>query len=110
MDAGFLKEDCGMVVVNSSSNFVRRENAGRTGYSWSVIMMAEEGKSARRLYMKSRSLLDLQAALHHPCCRHGRCSCSLVHSVAGLEEFSLRPSWRRKLRIRRRNPSDRRRN
>lgn len=43
MDAGFLKEDCGMVVVNSSSNFVRRENAGRTGYSWSVMMMAEEG-------------------------------------------------------------------
>lgn len=31
---------CGTVAVNSSSIFVSKENAGRTGYSWSVMTTA----------------------------------------------------------------------
>jgi len=78
--------------VKSSSSFVRREKAGRTGYSWSVIMIAEEGNELDNSNT-SRALTHLKVALHHPCCTHARCNCSLVRSGAGPEEFSLRLSW-----------------
>lgn len=41
MEEGLLYDDWGILEVNSSRILVRRENAGRTGYSWSVIMTAE---------------------------------------------------------------------
>lgn len=37
---GLEKADWGTLAVNSSRILVKRENAGRTGYSWSVIKMA----------------------------------------------------------------------
>lgn len=36
--AGVLNDACGTFAMKSSSSFVRSENAGRTGYSWSVMM------------------------------------------------------------------------
>jgi hypothetical protein len=44
------KDDCGIFAVKSSRSLVRRENAGRTGYSWSVIMTAIAGISQAPLY------------------------------------------------------------
>lgn len=40
MPAGFEKDDCGTLAVKSSRIFARRENAGRTGYSWSAMTTA----------------------------------------------------------------------
>ena len=40
IDDGLLKDDWGTLVMNSSRIFVRSENAGRTGYSSSVIITA----------------------------------------------------------------------
>lgn len=36
--AGLSNDDWGILAVNSSSSLVNSENAGRTGYSWSVMM------------------------------------------------------------------------
>jgi hypothetical protein len=44
------KDDCGIFAVKSSRSLVRRENAGRTGYSWSVMMTATGGVSQAPLH------------------------------------------------------------
>ena len=38
MALGLSNDDCGTLDVKSSSNLVNNENAGRTGYSWSVMI------------------------------------------------------------------------
>ena len=38
IDPGFLNKDWGILAVKSSRSFVNNENAGLTGYSWSVII------------------------------------------------------------------------
>lgn len=38
---GWLNDDWGTLPIKSSRTLVRMENAGRTGYSWSVITTAE---------------------------------------------------------------------
>jgi hypothetical protein len=69
---------------------VRRENAGRTGYSWSVIMTATAGISQAPLYWETA---DLQVALHLPCCIRALYIGSLGHSGVRPEPFVRRPSW-----------------
>ena len=45
MADGLEKVDCGTFAVKSSSTLVRSEKAGRTGYSWSVTMIAIDQES-----------------------------------------------------------------
>lgn len=40
MADGLEYDDVGTAVVNSSNTLARRENAGLTGYSWSVMITA----------------------------------------------------------------------
>ncbi len=41
MEAGSLNDVWGTLAVKSSNSFVKSEKAGRTGYSWSVIITAK---------------------------------------------------------------------
>lgn len=43
MAEGFEKEDWGTLAVKSSNTLVKREKAGLTGYSWSVMITAGMG-------------------------------------------------------------------
>lgn len=38
MEVGLPNDDCGTLAEKSSRTFVRSENTGRTGYSWSVMI------------------------------------------------------------------------
>ena len=73
---------------------MRREKAGRTGYSWSVIITAMIGECVNSLRMELRGVkADQQAALHLPGCIHAQYSCSLGYSDAHPEPCVLRRSW-----------------
>jgi len=88
MEAGLEYDDCGTLAENSSRILVRREKAGRTGYSWSVIMMAAgDTYEVARYKAESGQQTDLQVALLHHGCIHGRYNCSPARSVAGPDLF-----------------------
>ena len=93
IEDGLEKEDCGIFAVKSSRSLVRREKAGRTGYSWSVIMTATVEISQVPLHMAVKRKADLRVALHLPYCIRGPYSCSLEHSDAHPELCVLRQSW-----------------
>lgn len=63
MAEGLEKEDWGTLAVNSSRIFVNRENAGRTGYSWSVMMIAMD-HTQKHGVTKSQDELQIQSHFH----------------------------------------------
>lgn len=85
--AGLPKEDWGTLAVNSSSIFVSSENAGRTGYSWSVMITAVETlrKSLRPELTKTYDYQLIVPRLLG--CRRGRYSCSPARSGADLVAY-----------------------
>jgi hypothetical protein len=51
---GLENEDCGIFAVKSSRSLVRREKAGRTGYSWSVIITATVGNESSSIRIEQK--------------------------------------------------------
>ena len=91
---GLEKEDCGIFAVKSSSILARREKAGRTGYSWSVMITPAEGERVKNLLCRKPQYVkaNQQAVLHLPCCIRAQYSYSLGYSDAYPEQCVLRPS------------------
>lgn len=107
IDAGFVNDGAGTLAVKSSSILAKRENAGRTGYSWSVMMTAacDDGSQQKDpqdiscvsqmlivyeivsygkapYVQNSNALAYLQAAQHRPGCIHAQYSYSLEYSAS----------------------------
>ena len=58
MKDGFWNEDWGTLAVKSSRSLVRREKAGRRGYSWSVTMTAEDDSGLRLIGIDRRDEIN----------------------------------------------------
>jgi hypothetical protein len=71
IDPGFPNDDCGILAVKSSRSFVKSENAGRTGYSWSVIItpraLGKSSASNERIKARNTSQLFRPATVKHMC-------------------------------------------
>lgn len=88
---GWLNDDWGTLPIKSSRTLVRMEKAGRTGYSWSVIMTAESMISIST--QKVERIAHQPTVLLHPDYTHVPRNCSPEHSVAVPVVFFRRQSW-----------------